>query len=240
MIFNVNEIRYVGKSSTPHQHKFYETILFRKGSGKLVADDLHRTTKAGDILVYPPGVTHHIVPNDDLECVYIQGNPHGIYTFKESVFLTDNAQADGLSLAEMILRNRYDMEFAVALFGALSRLIVQHLEHNDALTLAVRQVMDEIDKNFHNSNLEPAALLRESGYAEDYIRAGFKRITGKTPTVFLTEQRIRHACFLLDIYHNSLPLTEIAEQCGYVDYVLFSKKFKEVMGISPRAYKKSL
>ena len=93
-------------------------------------------------------------------------------------------------------------------------------------------------KRFHDPDLDLAALLRESGYAEDYIRAGFKRVMGMTPTAFLIQMRIRHACYLIDTFRNTLSLSEIGERCGYVDYVMFSKKFKEVMGMSPRAYKK--
>lgn len=80
-------------------------------------------------------------------------------------------------------------------------------------------------------------ILLTSGYSEDYIRACFKKITGKTPTDFLTDVRIKHACYLIDIYKDTLTLSEIAEQCGYVDYIYFSKKFKTVMGMSPRVYR---
>ena len=44
----------------------------------------------------------------------------------------------------------------------------------------------------------------------------------------------------MDIYINSMSLNEISEKCGYTDYVYFSRKFKQVMGMSPRNYIKTL
>ncbi|MBQ9967200.1 MAG: helix-turn-helix transcriptional regulator [Oscillospiraceae bacterium] len=154
--------------------------------------------------------------------------------------ISDNEAGDGLALAEMIFRSRYDAEFADALIVALSRFIVQHLHPDDALTISVRQTVAKMENRFHDPALDVAALLRESGYAEDYIRAGFKRVMGMTPMAFLTQMRIRHACYLIDTFRNTLPLSEIGERCGYVDYVQFSKKFRAVMGISPRVYQKAL
>ena len=92
-------------------------------------------------------------------------------------------------------------------------------------------------ENYHDSNLSLNELLSESGYAQDYIRSHFKRITDKTPSEFLTQTRIEHASSLVETYANSLSLTEIAERCGYTDYVYFSKKFKQITGYSPRNYK---
>jgi AraC-like DNA-binding protein len=37
-------------------------------------------------------------------------------------------------------------------------------------------------------------------------------------------------------YGKSVSLTEVAEKCGFTDYVYFSKKFKAVTGIAPRTY----
>ena len=37
-----------------------------------------------------------------------------------------------------------------------------------------------------------------------------------------------------------MPLAQICEECGYVDYIYFSKKFKEVTGLSPREYKNNV
>jgi AraC-like DNA-binding protein len=83
-------------------------------------------------------------------------------------------------------------------------------------------------------------LLQKSGYAEDYIRSHFKKVTGKTPNGFLTDIRIKHATFLIEIYANTLSLQSIAEQCGYLDYVYFSKTFKSILGVSPKEYKNTI
>ena len=80
-------------------------------------------------------------------------------------------------------------------------------------------------------------ILQKSGYSEDYIRSVFKKLTGKTPHEFLTDIRMNHACFLIDVYKDTLLLSQIAEKCGYLDYVYFSKIFKSVKGVSPKSYR---
>ena len=103
---------------------------------------------------------------------------------------------------------------------------------------SVQTIISEISQHAFDSQIDLALILRESGYSEDYIRSCFKETTGKTPNEFLTEIRIKHACFLIGMYHDELSLSEISERCGYLDYIYFSKKFKAIMGMSPREYKK--
>ena len=95
----------------------------------------------------------------------------------------------------------------------------------------------EISENAFDPEISVSALLRGSGYAEDHIRAVFKKEVGKTPLGFLTDLRMEHACHLIDVYKTALPLAEIAEKCGYSDYVYFSKIFKKHTHLSPRAYR---
>lgn len=104
--------------------------------------------------------------------------------------------------------------------------------HSNALT--------EISGKAFRSDFEPCEALIKSGYAEDYIRNRFKAKTGKTPTQFLTDIRIKRACFLIEVYKSSYSLTEISEQCGFTDYIYFSKRFKSITGFSPAEYKKRI
>ena len=115
---------------------------------------------------------------------------------------------------------------------------MQRLELDSAMQRSVQKVISEIIKNAFDSQINLASILSRSGYSEDYIRSCFKSTTGKTPNEFLTDIRIGHACFLIDVYRDELSLAEISERCGYSDYVYFSKKFKLILGMSPREYKK--
>ncbi|MBR2180546.1 MAG: helix-turn-helix transcriptional regulator, partial [Oscillospiraceae bacterium] len=90
-----------------------------------------------------------------------------------------------------------------------------------SISMVLQDIVTKISDNFFDSGINIGEILKKSGYAEDYIRAQFKIFTGKSPIGFLTEMRINHACYLIDIYKNSLSLTEIAEKCGYTDYVYF-------------------
>ena len=123
-----------------------------------------------------------------------------------------------------------------ALINAFIHSLLQNIKMEDQLFLAVRAVIEKISNHFYNSDLDLHALLTESGYAEDYIGAQFKKILNKTPTQFLTEIRINHACFLINTCKNTLSLSDIAEKCGYTDYAYFSRRFKYITGSSPRAF----
>ena len=54
-------------------------------------------------------------------------------------------------------------------------------------------------------------LLNQSGYAEDYIRAEFKKATSLTPIDFLTKMRLEHAQKLFEIYGDNISVSEVAD-----------------------------
>ena len=108
----------------------------------------------------------------------------------------------------------------------------------DEIFSATQNIIKNMSDNLSNHDISIHDILKSSGYAEGYIRAQFKKVTGKTPNRFLSEIRIGYACNLIDIYGNYLPLSEVAEKSGYTDYVYFSRKFKQIKGISPREYSK--
>lgn len=173
-------------------------------------------------------VMNLLIGRIDHECPFHQ---HAYYEI--IVYLN----GEGTFLAKMIYNHRYsNPEYVVALTGALAHFVAENFKNDNEISIAVKKIVDEITTEFYNSNLNIGEILENGGYAKDYIRAHFKKITGKTPIEFLTKVRISHACFLIDTYKSSLSLSEIAEKCGYTDYVYFSRKFKQVTGVSPRMY----
>lgn len=224
-----------------HEHKFHEIIIYTQGCGELLANEAKIPFFRGTIAVLPPYTQHESLSNGEFERIFINGNFDWILSNSTPIILQGSSAADGLFMADLIYRNRYGKkEYLTALINAFISFILQNIDIDNRINSAIRNITNEITNKFHDSDINVSAILQASGYSEDYIRAEFKKATGKTPVELLTEARISHACLLIDMYKKSLSLTEIAEKCGYTDYVYFSRRFKEIMGISPRVYLNAL
>ena len=221
-----------------HTHKKYEIMLYLEGEGYMDTDSGRVSFSPGTIIIVPPNIRHGSVSRSGFKNISIEGDFDRCLYFNEVISLFDNELQEGKTLAEMIYANRYGKSVYIAsLCSAYICFIMQRLELDSMMHRNVQKIVSEISQNAFDSQIDLALILRESGYSEDYIRSCFKVATGKTPNEFLTDVRIKHACFLINIYHNELSLAEISERCGYLDYIYFSKKFKSVMGMSPREYK---
>lgn len=234
---NVNVGTLKNNFSKKHKHDFYEFIVFTEGTGYLETDKENFSFSKGTIAIVPPNTLHHSTSKNDFERIFINGNFDRILNITNTVILQDGNENDGIILAKLIYNNRFnDTEYFSSLLNSFENYILGAIEIDDEMSMNIKKISNEITQNFNDTNLDVSEILKKSGYSEDYIRAQFKNKTGKTPIKFLTEIRIEHACVLIDMYKRSLSLTEIAENCGFTDYVYFSRRFKEIKGLSPREY----
>lgn len=234
MNFLINLIKHVSPS---HQHKNYEIIVCTKGSGVFHSVERDIPVSPGKIIIVPPGTMHSSTSDGEYERIYINGEFNQIFSLTSPAVILDNSENEGTLLAKMIYNNRHsNSEYVATLVNAFAHFLIQSLKMENEISLTIKDIVNEITNHFYDCNINLNCLLKKSGYAEDYIRAQFKKFTGKTPTEFLTKIRIHHACYLIDTYKNSLSLAQIAEKCGYTDYVYFSRRFKHIMGMSPRKY----
>lgn len=228
------------KTYPMHRHSNYEIVLYLEGTGYLRTQDADYPFSPGTIIVIPPEAEHGSTSENGFKNISVSDEFENLLHFKDVVVLSDNEQNEGKALATIIYNNRHKNN------DYLSKLCIAYIHYilqfktvaDDNITASTNRIMNEIANNFCDCSINLSQILQKSGYTEDYIRSNFKKLTGKTPNGFLTDLRIKHAVFLIDIYANTFSLQQIAEQCGYTDYVYFSKKFKDVMNISPREYKK--
>ena len=221
-----------------HKHNDYEISFCLNCDGHIRANKKKQRFSTGSIIVVPPGTLHSTISETSLDCIYIRGEFNLLFDTNEPIILRDNANGDGRQLAMLIYNNRFSSrEYVSSLCDAYIHFILTNMRFEDSIGQAVNKIIQKISENCFDPNINIALFLKESGYAQDYIRCQFKKITGKSPTAFLTDIRIRHACFMAETYGSTLTLCEIAEKCGYTDYVYFSKKFKATMGVSPAKYK---
>jgi len=221
-----------------HAHKNYEIMLYLDGEGYMCTELGNIPFEAGTVVIVPPNIKHGSTSGKGFRNISIEGDFEAYFHFDTVKSFEDNETQEGKMLAEMIYENRYGNDtYLASLCTAYVCFLMQRFELDSAMQSCVKKITAEISQNAFDPQIDLTLILSKSGYSEDYIRSCFKKITGKTPNEFLTDIRIKHACFLIDIYKNTLSLLEISERCGYLDYIYFSKRFKSVMGMSPREYR---
>ena len=97
-------------------------------------------------------------------------------------------------------------------------------------------LLSYIHEHFHQS-LTNVALGNAFGYHPNYVNQLIKAVTGMSVHSYVIHVRMMHAVSLLE--NTSLPIGEIALQCGFCDLAYFSQYFKKHFGICPSKYRDS-
>lgn len=241
----MNYISYLGGYSKEkvnfHKHNDYELFIYSSGKGKLHIEGQVYDAEQGTIVVMPPNVLHGSISYDNLRYVAVSGRSDELIHIDAPIVFKDDERGDGMSLLHMIFANRYEeKEYFNSLCLSFIHFVLKHVTPTNPIEKTVGEIKRQMDAKFHDSDFNATELLKQSGYAEDYIRAHFKKIVGKTPVEYLNELRVKHAKTLINIYRNSMTLSDISLNCGFDDYIYFSRKFKQVIGVSPSAYEKRI
>lgn len=224
-----------------HAHRNYEIMLYLEGEGHMRTELGNVRFEVGTIVIVPPNIMHGSTSKNGFKNISIEGDFDRYFDFDTVKTVASNETQEGLTLAKMIYENRYGNDtYLKSLCTAYLCFITQRIEVDCLLQKVVQKIVFEISQQAFDSQINLALILSKNGYSEDYIRSQFKKITGKTPNEFLTDIRIKHACFLIDIYRDKLSLNDISEKCGYLDYIYFSRKFKSIMNVSPKEYKNKI
>ena len=224
-----------------HQHPKWEIMYYLRGEGYLATKNEKIPFKPGSVIIVPPGVVHGSVSQDSFINISIGGDFGHLFLFDHISVQTDNENRNGKRLAKLIYDNRHTNNgYLSALCIAYAHFLLQNSNREKRITYAVRNIIEQASIHFSDPRFEITPLLNKSGYAEDYIRAEFKKVTALTPIDFLAKTRVNHARKLFEIYGKSLSVAEVAEACGFEDPIYFSRRFKQFTGFSPTEYKKQI
>jgi AraC-like DNA-binding protein len=78
-------------------------------------------------------------------------------------------------------------------------------------------------------------LARQAGASVSHHSALFHAKVGYPPTDCFTRLKIQRAWMLLD--RSTMRVKEVGASAGFSDPYYFSRSFRQVMGMSPRAYR---
>jgi AraC-like DNA-binding protein len=100
--------------------------------------------------------------------------------------------------------------------------------------LKIKPAVDHIHDRFAEDAISLKALSEMCGMKESYFERLFKEKYGVSPKKYIIQLKINHACELLRLGRYSI--TQVAELCNFSDVYIFSRQFKEYMGITPSEF----
>ena len=98
------------------------------------------------------------------------------------------------------------------------------------------ELEEAIHERLADSELSLKNLAFQLGFSPSYLSVLIKKELGLPFQDYLIQERMKKAKLLL--LTTDLKIYEIAEQVGFEDMNYFSQRFKQVVGVTPRQYKK--
>jgi AraC-like DNA-binding protein len=105
-------------------------------------------------------------------------------------------------------------------------------ENTNRRMLRARDLMDRS----YTQPLDIPTLARVACVSEAHFIRTFRATFGETPHRYLQRRRVERSMFLLR--ETSRSVTDICFDVGFTSLGTFSRTFREIMGVSPSAYRK--
>jgi AraC family transcriptional regulator len=96
------------------------------------------------------------------------------------------------------------------------------------------QVLEYINEHL-NQDIKLADLAQLLGMSQFHFSHLFKQSIGTAPYQYLLQQRVERAKQLLK--QTDRPIVDIALECGFSSHSHLSKQFRQLTGMTPKAYK---
>jgi transcriptional regulator GlxA family with amidase domain len=113
-----------------------------------------------------------------------------------------------------------------------NQAVSRAVEESNRRLLRARDAMDRT----YAQPLDVPSLARIALVSEAHFIRTFRATFGETPHRYLQRRRVERSMFLLR--ETARPVTEICLAVGFTSLGTFSRTFRDVVGLSPTAYRK--
>lgn len=240
-------------------HYLFHYVLSGKGTLDVNLDNdkkaVSHAIHAGQGFLIEPGyiTTYYADRHDPWEYVWIEfdGLRAGEFTGEAglsaaSPIFTPSSSEGADALAEHMLYmvehpNMSGPRFIGHLYLALDTLINASSNRktiqSGKLSRFYAQEAISFIEQYYPSPITVEDMAQRCNLDRSYFGRVFKDTIGQTPQEFLIRYRMSKASTLLTT--TDLPISAICEQVGYPNQLHFSRAFKNVYGMPPRAYRQS-
>jgi len=169
---------------------------------------------------------YSIIMNTLLRKAAEQGGVHPLYLNKTSSdYAVRIEQLRTMESAPVLMAD---------MFRDYCQLVRKHATKN--YSPPVQKALLYIESNL-SDNLGLRTLAETLNVSSSYLSNLFRKETGQTLTDYINRRRIHHAKHLLKT--SRLQIQTVAQHCGIMDVQYFSKIFKRIAGMTPKAYRES-
>lgn len=245
-----------GAQLSPHRHDFFQLIYALAGEASAKADGEALALKGGDLWIIGPGTEHRMQVDDrrgfrtldvkfrvhDEELGRALARLPAVLAFGRAGVVLEEIRREGLE-RRFWFRRRCSTLLLDMLIDCLrsAEIEAETATEDHCLSGPVfddevcRSLCEVIERNLAGS-LGRRELASRTGYSYAVLAERCRRAFGMSPVQLLTRLRIEHACRL--IQYSDWELKQIAARVGFKTVHHFTRRFTEIMGRTPAAWRK--
>lgn len=118
------------------------------------------------------------------------------------------------------------------------RRIVDETQFSEDKFTRVQQIIDYINRNYMKE-LTLDQLSNDLFFSKYYLSRVFKEVSGMTIFEYVNKVRVNQAKMLF-LMNRNLRITDVCFKVGFSQPTHFSRVFKQIVGVSPESYRKSI
>jgi len=157
---------------------------------------------------------------------YIKNNAHTVAIFTKIY----KALLLGYSIDNLLFANMCFTHFITLFIYNSRHYETVESENPDCVDSAILYMQEHIDENISLNELS-----RHYNYSVSRFSNLFRHKTGYAPIDYFLQMKMQKACQQLDFSNDSIKA--IAFGMGFDDPYYFSKRFKTIIGVSPKKYR---
>lgn len=250
LLFHRNKKSKVQESAKHHR---FLLMINCQGEGDVILNGQRFHLKIGQGLLVFPFQHHHYANQNEpmfwLKITFELPSTDALESLRDSVFTyTPDTLAIIEKLSEIYNYETFKQPYfsnqltflLAALLNEINQLSLTRINKTLAInqqTPLVDNINQHIIKNIHTP-LSITEIAKKFHYSESHLRALYRNEMKLSIGAYIQEIRIHKSQEYLG--STDLPISEIAELCGYSSLYVFSNAFKKQLKTSPLKYRKKL
>ena len=225
-----------------HSHPFFELIFFLEGKANIDAGEESVNVLGFDVVIYPPGLEHaeHLDLGRRQEIICLWADTGPTPSFDHAIKLMDERGTlralFEMAYAEFTANRPCSTDLIACYLQAIFLQVRQHFSEpsREASTLVERS-LGFIHEHYAR-DFDIDGLASQVAVSPSYLFRLFKKKMQVTPMHYRNIVRIDKAKLLLA--DQALTVDAVAERVGFEDPKYFARVFRDLVGMSPSAYRK--